>query len=123
MSMKSDLSATLAEALAYLEGRQLSSVEFVMDYLQLRFDGPCLTAYCPPIVVKCGRQYAVTDSGYRDAICEQIGHRVHHINIDDKAVVVLFPNGSSIMIALESGNCDGPEALQFSLDEQHVWVA
>ena len=36
--------------LSVLIGHQLSSVEFVQDYLQLRFDGPCLTAVTHPRV-------------------------------------------------------------------------
>jgi hypothetical protein len=40
----------VANPLELLEGTQLSSVEFVQDYVQLRFDGPTLTAVTPPRV-------------------------------------------------------------------------
>ena len=29
-----------------IEGQELSAVEFVSDYLRLRFDGPLLTSVC-----------------------------------------------------------------------------
>jgi len=37
--------SSLVDALQVLIGEQLSSVEFVLDYVQLRFNGPCFTVY------------------------------------------------------------------------------
>jgi hypothetical protein len=44
-SVVMDEPKTFDDALKQLIGEQLSSIEFVQDYLQLRFDGPCLTVY------------------------------------------------------------------------------
>jgi hypothetical protein len=52
--------------LSVLLGRQLSAVEFVQDYLQLRFDGPCLTAITHPRVSVGNRWWEWGISGYRD---------------------------------------------------------
>jgi len=37
--------SSLVDALQVLIGEQLNSVEFVLDYVQLRFNGPCLSVY------------------------------------------------------------------------------
>jgi hypothetical protein len=44
------LSATLKELMREIVGRQLTSVTFVQDYIQLAFDGLGLTAYTQPTI-------------------------------------------------------------------------
>jgi hypothetical protein len=56
-----------------LIGRQLSSVEFVQDSLQLRFDGPCLTAVTHPRVSVGQLWWEWGQPGYRDQVCDCIG--------------------------------------------------
>src|SRR5690242_9135647 len=52
-----------------IHGSQLSSVEFVQDYVQLRFDGPCLTAITWPVVTVGQQRFRLETPGYRDALC------------------------------------------------------
>ena len=47
-------------------GKQLSSVEFVQDYAQLRFDGPTLTAVTQPIVEVGSEAFRWSEPGFRD---------------------------------------------------------
>ena len=44
--------------LQIIVGEKLSSVTFVMDYVQLGFDGPLLTAYSGPEVSFGGKVFA-----------------------------------------------------------------
>src|SRR5580692_5452288 len=65
-------------------GEQLSSVEFVQDYVQLRFDGPTLTAFVWPEL----RQ--------------------------GEAVIVEFEDGAIICVSLRAEDSVGPEAGHFT---------
>src|SRR5690349_8489251 len=115
---------SLAIALRELEGKALSSVEFVQDYVQLRFDGPTLTAYSPPSIgvkesiVKWG------DRCYHDVLCEQISHRVVETGvIEDKEVSLRFEDGATLRISLHQEDSRGPEALEFVSGLDRIWVA
>jgi hypothetical protein len=115
---------TLAGALRRLEGKPPSSVEFVQDYVQLRFDGPTLSAYNPlsievkESIVKCG------DRCYHDFLCAQINHRVEETRvIEDKEVSLRFENGAILRISLREEDCRGPEALEFVSSPDHIWIA
>jgi hypothetical protein len=48
VSVRPLMNQTLADTLGKLLGHTLGSVEFVGDYVQLWFDGPCMTAYTLP---------------------------------------------------------------------------
>jgi hypothetical protein len=115
---------TLADALGHLVGGVLSSVEFVADYVQLRFNGPCMTAYTPPIVTRGSQSVGIGQPGYRDALCDEIGRRVERAEISDRRVSILFENGVAVSISLRDDDYRGAEALQFSLDDDdRIWVA
>lgn len=64
------------QPLSILVGSELSSVEFVRDYVQLRFDGPTLTAVTHGVVTLPDGQYGAATPGYRDALCSRIGRTV-----------------------------------------------
>jgi hypothetical protein len=116
-------SKTLIDALQGLKGRVLSSVEFVSDYIQLRFDGATLTAYTPALLVLGGKQIARDDPGYRDSLCAQIGVRVTDAHlIEGKELALLFENGTIIKIPLEEKDYRGPEALMFQSEDGSFWV-
>ena len=113
---------TLTDALQKLNGRALSSIEFVQDYLQLRFDGPILTAYTPPTVSSPHGTFELGKAGYRDAICEQIGLQIIRTECDSQSVSLAFENGVTICVSLRESDYLGPEALVFKFDEKRIWV-
>lgn len=118
-----DTKLTLAEALGRLSGKQLSSVEFVQDYVQLRFDGPCLTAYIAPVVESEGKRFGSDVPGYRDQLCRRIGSTIVSAAVrEGMAASLHFSDGASITISLRDEDYKGPEALQF-VDEAGRWVA
>ena len=117
------MNQTLADALTQLVGHALSSVEFVADYVQLHFDGPTLTAYTPPTVNSGAESKVWGESGYRDALCSQIGCRVERIAVDQgQQVSIVFESRATVLISLRDDDYCGPEALQFSLDKDRIWV-
>jgi len=114
---------TLADGLKTLVGEQLSSVEFVADYVQLWFNGPCLTAHTPPTVSSDGNNLAWGDLRYRDALCEQIGRSVERTLVDAEQVAIVFDNGASVSISLREEDYRSSEALEFWIDRKdRTWV-
>jgi hypothetical protein len=98
-----------------LVGEKLSSVTFVMDYVQLRFDGPLLTAYTGPDVTFGGKVFAWGKPGFRDALCERIGAIVRQAEVvNDDAIRLRFSDGGVISISLKSEDYVGPEAAQLT---------
>lgn len=90
-----------ANPLKVIEGSQLSSVEFVQDYVQLRFDGPTFTAITPPRVFVMNQWFEWGKQGYRDALCDRIGKLVRHgSTIPEQEIKIEFEDGSSISISL-----------------------
>lgn len=100
-----------------LIGEKLSSVTFVMDYLQLDFDGNRLTFNIWPIVNVSNISYKYQQDGYRDKICSLITDIVSSIDIEIGSYLILeFSNGDSISISLNIENPDlvTPEILTFT---------
>ena len=57
------------QALDVLMGIRLTSVEFVMDYIQLHFEEHTLSALTHPAVDVAGTWYHSGDCRYRDMLC------------------------------------------------------
>jgi hypothetical protein len=94
-------------------GEQLSSVEFIQDYVQLHFDGACLTAITLPAVTVDGVTRRHNDSGYRDALCVCIAKKVIAVKVDEAEIRIDFGSGRSISISLQDKDYRGPEAAVF----------
>ncbi len=106
-----------------LIGEQLSSVEFVQDYLQLHFDGNTLTFYVWPTVFM-DKEYSIDDDSYRNKLCSLIANKVSRINfIDNQIFAVEFERGDKIVLQIErsESNKDIPEFLYFS-DINKEWL-
>jgi hypothetical protein len=114
--------ATFDDGLFELKGRVLSSVEFVQDYMQLRFDGPTLTTYTLPTVSADGTLTVFGDTEYRNRICAEIGREVQAHSVDDDAVSIQFTDGTEFRISLRDEDYRGPEALMFHSESGKIWV-
>lgn len=79
---------------------QLSSVEFVQDYLQLHFDGNTLTFYSWPEVNIENINYEIGDLLYRNALCELISQNVTDVLLLEKARVTIFFHNNKISLNL-----------------------
>ena len=102
--------------LSTLSGEQLNAVEFVQDYLQLRFGDPLLTLYVWPDVADAdGISVAFGQPGYRDALCSVIGESVTTASYDEgRALTVEFENGTVLALSLREEDLDTPEAGSFT---------
>lgn len=113
----------LNAAVGQLKSRVLSSVEFLIDYLQFRFDGPCLSAYIYPTIQDSGGSVSWGVPGFRGRLCEQIGGRVADAWATDEAVCLRFDSGVLISVSIRDEDHVGPEALQFTGEDGSIWVA
>lgn len=103
----------LNESVTELLSREMSSVEFVRDYVQLRFDGPCVTALTLPAVSHSDYTVTAHDAGWRDALCAQIGQAVEGVSATRERLKISFSDGSALAISLLAEDYVGPEALSY----------
>jgi hypothetical protein len=100
-----------------VEGQELSAVEFVADYLRLRFDGPMVTLYAWPHVLLADFSIAFGEPEYRNALCAQIGEMVAKASLEEMdSLTVEFESGMVIALSLREEDLSGPEAGSYSAD-------
>jgi hypothetical protein len=98
-------------------GEQLSSVEFVQDYVQPHFDGPTITAFVWPTLNLRGNIMRFGDSGYRDELCARIARKVTSTRIIEMiCLAIQFDDGVELNISLKPEDSVGTEAGHFSAE-------
>lgn len=111
--------------LSLLEGEELSAITFVMDYLQLHFNGPCLNAYVWPSIMTQKDLISPTTPGYRDALCELIGKAVAKgYEEPEESLVIEFVDGVTLTVSLREEDRDVVEAAWFFTADHrdsYVW--
>ena len=92
------------QALSTVVGATLTSVKFALDHLVLSFgENGSLTTLIWPLITASGRTLANGAGGYRDQLCELIGHAVKSALIDDEeAISIFFANGQDLFISLST---------------------
>ena len=104
-----------------LEGQELSAVEFVADYLRLRFEGPMFTLYAWPHVLLADFSVAFGEPEYRNALCAQIGETVATAKLEElDSLTVEFESGTVLALSLREEDLDGPESGAYSVDGSGV---
>jgi hypothetical protein len=102
----------MTELIETLRGARLTSVEFVLDYVQLRFDGPYLTINAPFEMEVAAHGYRKGASGYRDALCERLGRTVQgSLTVQDQELRIEFDDTSKLTISLKPEDQVSPEAV------------
>ena len=98
-----------------IEGEELKAVEFVEDYLQLRFGVPLLKLYDWPHVLLTDFSVAFGEPEYRNALCAQIGETVSTAILEeDDALTIEFESGVVLGLSLREEDVDGPESGSYS---------
>jgi hypothetical protein len=96
-------------------GEDLVAVEFVQDYLQLRFAPPLFTLYSWPHVLLPDFSVAYGEPEYRNALCAQIGEKVIQASLEEgDALTIEFENGTVFGLSLREEDLDGPESGSYS---------
>ena len=100
-----------------LEGQELTAVEFVGDYLRLRFDGPLLTLYAWPHLLFPEFSLGFGEPEYRNALCAQIGEMVAKASLEElDAMTIELESGTVIALSLREEELSGPQAGSYSED-------
>ena len=111
--------------LEILNGEKSSSVTFVMDYLQLDFDGNSFTINVWPSVNVFNKEYRFADHLYRDKLCSLISQVVSETTFKDKEYFIIqFANSDSISVSLDPDNPEliVPEIVEFTDVEGNWYV-
>jgi len=96
-------------------GEELVAVEFLQDYLQLRFSAPLFTLYSWPHVLFPDFSVAYGEPEYRNALCAQIGEKVVQASLEEgDALTIEFENGTVFGLSLREEDLDGPESGSYS---------
>jgi len=77
----------------------LNSVVFVMDYVQVTFNGATISFFDPPSLVVGETVLGWNDLSYRDILCSLIMHHVIETNIcnsGDSPIELVFDTGVTI---------------------------
>jgi len=104
-------------------GSELSSIEFVRDYIQFRFDGPCLTAITDPYILIDGERYNRGDTGYNDMLLHFIGQAIINVLLIENNVLSLyFSQQKSINISLDPKDIVTVEAVTYRDSSGNLWI-
>ena len=96
-------------------GEELVAVEFVEDFLQLRFAAPLFTLYSWPHILFPDFSLAYGEPEYRNALCSQIGEKVTTASLEEgDALTIEFENGTVVGLSLREEDVDGPESGSYS---------
>jgi hypothetical protein len=96
-------------------GQELVAVEFVQDFLQLRFEGPLFTFYAWPHVLLSDFSVAFGEPEYRNALCAQIGQSVADASLEEgDRLTIELESGTVIGLSLREEDIDGPESGSYS---------
>ena len=101
---------------ATLEGEELTAVEFVERFVQLRFSDSLLRLYVwPDVADPDGISVAFGEPGYRDALCSLIGETPTTAALDlGRSLTIEFENGMLLAMSLRDEDLDTSEAGSFT---------
>jgi hypothetical protein len=98
-----------------IEGEDLKAVEFVEDFLQLRFGDSLLRLHDWPYVMLTDFSVAFGEPEYRNALCAQIGEQVSTAMLEeDSALTIEFENGVVFGLSLRDEDKDVPVSGSYS---------
>jgi hypothetical protein len=109
--------------LSRIIGARLTSVDFVLDYLILGFDGKgALTALVWPEISNAGNILKFGMQGYRDRLCELITEVVSEVRFSEDETITILLGDNYLRIPLQQREAPGERAI-FTAPKHflHVW--
>jgi hypothetical protein len=98
-----------------LIGDELLAVEFVQDFLQLRFASPLIVLYAWPHVLLPDFSVAFGEPEYRNALCSLLGETVAEAALEEgSALTIEFSNGIVLGLSLREEDIDAPVSGSYS---------
>jgi hypothetical protein len=105
----------LTPDLQFLVGEPVSGIGFIMDYVELQFNGSYLRCLEPPTITLPGADtITFPAAGSRDALCALIERTLQGIRAeDDGELFATFSNGATLQVNLAHASRRSPEAIHF----------
>lgn len=127
MSSSEQVAYVPNELLSRLVGLRLFSVQFVLDYVQLRFDGPgedmpVLTCHVLPSVERDGRAWRDGDVGYADVLRGLISGTVLATTEETGRGLRLEFSGGVVTLHPDREELVGPEIALLSGFSDRAWM-
>jgi hypothetical protein len=102
------------ESLRSLRQKRLTSVNFVMDYIELVFEDLVLAALALPILTDSGTVLEPSRANYRDSLISKIARTVVNTSETKEQLQVSLDDGSVIVLPLDAPSPSGPEMATLS---------
>lgn len=96
-----------------LKGKSISAIVFVLDYLQIQFDGSILTFLDYPKVEVSNNIFSFGESEYRNKICEFIGKSVSAVHYVENDIFSLSFDSAKIYCSINPEDYTSPEMIIF----------
>jgi hypothetical protein len=112
----------IVNSLNQLIGRQLSSIEFVQNYVQVRFDGITITALTFPSIMIEGKVYKSEMRDYKNTLYSLIGYTVTNFTFaqEDKLELILLDN-IALTMSLRAEDYVAADAIIFTSESKEWW--
>src|SRR3712207_2235451 len=91
-------------------GNELDIVTFIRDYWQITFNDYFFSVLSSLRVTGDGGSIRDNEAGFRDRLCDCIGHKVEQAHLLEDRIAFGLDNGCSIEISLREEDCKGPES-------------
>jgi hypothetical protein len=105
-----------------LVGREASSVEFVRGYVQIRFDGPCLSIFTMPVIrLAAAQPMCPSDDGYAAALVGVVGREVRSASQSAESIEIEFDDGSALLVSLDDSSRVATEAAMLVIDGAPIY--
>jgi len=111
-----------AGVLKNMVGTELSSVEFVRDYLQMRFDGHLLTVITHPSITKGNVKHFWDDPAFCTLLINCISKTVDAVQFaENMSLTLAFSNDTTITISLLDQDYRAAEAVIYQSKTE--WIS
>ena len=101
-----------------ITNEKLSAIIFVLDYLQLDFDGKRLSCYIFPEISINSNLFNFNDIGYRDSLCKLLARNVTSTSVVKGTGITIYFEEDYIHIPFNKSNIG---EVAFYIDEDSNW--
>lgn len=101
-------------SLEILVGEPINGVAFIMDYVEVYFNGPVLRCIANPTVRTSSGVSTFPENGSRDALCTLIGDSPSRIDLaPELSLTVHMTSGTVLTVPLDAAHSYGGESINF----------
>ncbi|MBU0462056.1 MAG: hypothetical protein KKE12_00280 [Proteobacteria bacterium] len=83
-----------------LKGEELNIISFVMDYIEIHFNGPLIRILTNPTIETKEEKYQFPGEGSRDNLCSFIGKKVNSVIFQDGGAFLTIPDSVTLIIKI-----------------------